>query len=108
VSTILAPRGPVVSSKRKRLALTVAGIADLTQLGFLPLFGEGALSIPDDVLDAAVALILLFVLGFRWRLAGALLVELVPGATLFPTWTAVVMSLPTIPEVTTAEPLPAR
>jgi hypothetical protein len=96
-----------VSSKRKRIALTLAGLADLVQLGFFPLFGEGALSIPDDVLDVAIAFILLLVLGFRWRLAGALVLELIPGATLFPTWTAVVMSLPTIPEETTAEALPA-
>jgi hypothetical protein len=86
-----------VTSRRKKLALAVAALADAAQLGFLPIFGEGALSIPDDVLDAAVALVLLLTLGFRWRLAMALLVELVPGATLFPTWTAVVLSLPTSP-----------
>ena len=83
-----------VSSKRKKVALALAGLADLLQLGFFPLFGEGALSVPDDVLDVVVAVALLAVLGFRWRLAGALVLELVPGATLFPTWTAVVMSLP--------------
>ena len=87
-----------VSSKRKKIALALAGMADLVQLGFFPLFGEGALSIPDDALDLVIAVLLLLVLGFRWRLAGALLLELVPGATLFPTWTAVVMSLPTAPE----------
>ncbi len=33
------------------------------------------------------------------QLAAALAIELVPGATLFPTWTAVVLSLPTHPPV---------
>jgi hypothetical protein len=87
-----------VSSKRKKVALALATVADLVQLGWFPFFGEGALSIPDDALDAIVAVLLLVTLGFRWRLVFALLMELVPGATLFPTWTAVVLSLPTLPE----------
>jgi hypothetical protein len=87
-----------VSTKRKRIALAFASIADLVQMGGFAFFGEGVLSIPDDVLDVVVALALLLTLGFRWRLAFALLLELVPGATLFPTWTAVVLSLPTLPE----------
>jgi hypothetical protein len=103
VSSTLARVSPAaVSSRRKKIALMLAGVADLTQLGFFPIFGEGALSVPDDVLDAVIALLLLVILGFRWRLALALVLELVPGATLFPTWTAVVMSLPTIPEETAA------
>jgi hypothetical protein len=97
-----------VPSKRKRIALMLAGIADLVQMGFFPLFGEGALSIPDDVLDLVIAAMLLLILGFRWRLAGALALELMPGATLFPTWTAVVMSLPTIPEEASAPVLTAE
>ena len=93
-----------VPAKRKKIALALAGLADLAQLGFFPIFGEGALSIPDDALDAAVAVLLLLTLGFRWRLAFSLLVELVPGATLFPTWTAVVLSLPTLPEPPSSHP----
>jgi uncharacterized membrane protein len=87
-----------VPASRKRVALFVAGLADLVQLGYFPIFGEGALSVPEDALDLLVAGILLLTLGFRWRLAGAFALELVPGATLFPTWTAVVLSLPTVPE----------
>lgn len=96
-----------VSSKRKKIALGVAGLADLVQMGYFPIFGEGALSIPDDALDVVVALVLLVTLGFRWRLAFALAVELVPGATLFPTWTAVILSLPTVPEADPAATPPA-
>lgn len=83
-----------VSRTRKRVALVLAGVADAVQLGFFPMFGEGALSIPDDALDVLVALALLLTLGFRWRLLLSLAFELVPGATLFPTWTAMVLTLP--------------
>src|SRR4051812_9217241 len=69
-----------VSSRRKKIALAVAGVADLVQLGLFPIFGEGALSLPDDALDVVVALVLLVTLGFSWRLAMALVIELVPGA----------------------------
>jgi hypothetical protein len=99
-----------VPSSRKKIALGIAALADLIQLGYFPIFGEGALSIPDDVLDVGVALVLLLTLGWRWRLGLALAMELVPGATLFPTWTAVVLSLPTVPtaERDGADQAPAR
>lgn len=86
--------GHTVSKTRKRLALALAGLADLVQLGFFPVFGEGALSIPDDVLDVVVALALLVTLGLQWRVLVALAIELVPGVALFPTWTAVVLTVP--------------
>jgi hypothetical protein len=86
-----------VTKNRKKIALVIAGLADLIQLGFFPIFGEGALSIPDDVLDVAVAVILFATLGFSWRILLALAIELVPGVALFPSWTAVVATLPTIP-----------
>jgi hypothetical protein len=91
-----------VTVRRKRIALAIAGMADLAQAGFFPIFGEGVLSIPDDVLDVAIAVLLLLTLGFRWRLALAFAIELIPGATLFPTWTATVLSMPTLPEEGTA------
>ena len=88
-----------VPASRKKIALGLAAIADLIQAGYFPIFGEGVLSPPDDLLDLGVAIVLVAVLGFRWRLVMALAMELVPGATLFPTWTAVVLSLPTIPDL---------
>ncbi len=87
-----------VDPTRKKIALGIAAIADLVQVGAFPIFSEGALSIPDDALDVGVAFVLLLVLGFRWRLLFSLALELVPFATLFPTWTAVVLSLPTVPK----------
>ena len=74
----------MVSSRRKKIALVVAALADAVQLGLFPVFAEGALSVPDDALDALVALTLLVTLGWQWRLVGALAIELVPGAALFP------------------------
>jgi hypothetical protein len=85
-----------VTPGRKKAALVLAGIADLVQLGFFPVFGEGALSIPDDVLDVIVAVALFALLGFKLRILLALAIELVPGVALFPSWTAVVATLPTV------------
>ena len=84
-----------VSPTRKKIAVGIAAFADLLQLGFFPIFGEGALSIPDDVLDAVVAVALVATLGFKWRILLALGIELIPGIALFPSWTAVVLTLPT-------------
>lgn len=95
-----------LTPKRKKIALVVAGLADLVQLGFFPIFGEGALSIPDDVLDAVVAVVLFGILGFKLRVLLALAIELVPGVALFPSWTAVVATLPTV-EPAKALPAPA-
>jgi hypothetical protein len=85
---------PSMTPKRKRVALAIAVLADAVQLGFFPVFGAGALSVPDDVLDFGVAVALVFILGWRWRLAAALAFELVPGLALFPSWTALVATLP--------------
>jgi hypothetical protein len=83
-----------VSRKRKRIALAVAALSDVVQLALFPVFAEGATSPFDVALDAATAIAILVIVGFQWRLALALIVELVPGLDLFPTWTAVVASLP--------------
>src|SRR5579875_1542496 len=82
-----------VSPRRKRIALVIAGLADALQLGLFPVFVEGAVSVPDDALDAVVSVLLLVTLGWRWRLAVALALELVPGVALFPSWTALVMTV---------------
>jgi hypothetical protein len=84
-----------VTPRRKKIALAIAALADLTQLGLFPFFSEGALSIPDDVLDVLVAVALFVTLGFKLRVLLALAIELVPGVALFPSWTAVVATLPT-------------
>lgn len=88
-----------VSPVRKRVALAIAALADAVQLGLFPVFAEGALSIPDDALDAVVAVLLVVTLGWSWRLSMALAAELVPGLALFPTWTAFVLMVRSEPPV---------
>jgi hypothetical protein len=87
------------TQRQKRVALVIAAAVDLVQVALAPLFAEGALSPFADVLDALAAGILFLALGRSWRLAFALGLELIPGAALFPTWTAVVATLPTSPEL---------
>jgi hypothetical protein len=84
--------------RQKRVALVIAAAADLAQLALAPLFGGGALSPFDDVLDVITAGLLLLALGRSWRIALALGLELVPGVALFPTWTAVIATLPAQPD----------
>ncbi|HEY5147785.1 MAG TPA: hypothetical protein VII82_13515 [Polyangiaceae bacterium] len=86
----------MVTRRRKKIALAIAALADAVQLGFMPVFGEGALSVPDDALDLAVAVALVFTLGWQWRVAVALAIELVPAVALFPSWTAFVATLPVV------------
>jgi hypothetical protein len=76
------------------VAFALAAASDLTQWAFFPVLSEGAASPFEIALDACTALAILLAVGFQWRLAIALAAELVPGLDLFPTWTAVVMSLP--------------
>jgi hypothetical protein len=93
-----------VSRRRKRIALAVAALSDVVQLALFPVFAEGATSPFDVALDAATAIAILAIVGFQWRLAIALLAELVPGVDLFPTWTAVVASLPAREEASPEKP----
>ena len=88
-----------VSRQRRVAAMAVAIVADTLQLALMPLFSEGAASPFDDALDMAVAVILWVLLGFSPRLALAFVLELTPGVTLFPTWTALVATLPLGPQV---------
>jgi hypothetical protein len=95
-----------VTARRKKIALVIAALADAAQLGLFPAFVEGALSIPDDVLDLVVAVLLVVTLGWKWRLVAALALELVPGVALFPSWTAFVATIPAAPPPPRALPPP--
>jgi hypothetical protein len=86
-----------VTPTRKRIAFSIAALSDVAQWFFFPLLSEGWLSPFEIALDAGTALLILLVVGFHWRLAVVLVAELVPGVDMFPTWTAVVLSLPTAP-----------
>jgi hypothetical protein len=99
-------RPAAVTRARKNVALLVAGAADLAQAVFFPVFIEGVASPFEIGLDVVTAVAILLVVGFKWRLAIALAMELVPGADLFPTWTAVVLSLPVLPPAPPTAALP--
>jgi hypothetical protein len=123
VNTPAAPRpvpGPIaalataraiphaISPARKRWALALAGLSDLGQWFFFPATVEGAASPVEIGWDVATAIVILLLVGFQWRLAIALALELVPGVDLFPTWTAVVLSLPTAPPPPKELPPPSK
>ena len=67
--------------------MILAIAADALQICVFPLFAEGALSPVDDVLDLAVAAILVRLLGWHWEFLPAFAAELVPGVDLVPFWT---------------------
>ena len=72
---------------RWRWALLLAIISDVLGIAFTftpPVYW---------VIDAVTAVVLLFVIGFRWPLLPALAVEVIPGLQLFPFWTLVILAL---------------
>jgi hypothetical protein len=78
---------------RFRAAMVLAVAADALQILVLPLFAEGAFSPADDVLDLAVAAVLVRLLGWHWEFLPAFAGELVPGVDLVPFWTLAVASV---------------
>ena len=94
-ATALVTEDPVPLSPRTRfrVALILAMAADALQILWFPLFAEGALSPADDVLDLAVAAVLVNLLGWHWEFLPAFLAELVPGVDLVPFWTMAVISV---------------
>jgi len=73
--------------------MILAMAADALQIFVFPLFAEGALSPADDVLDLAVAALLVNLLGWHWEFLPAFLAELVPGVDLVPFWTIAVINV---------------
>ena len=86
---------PAISVRQKQAALWVAGIVDFIQMPGFMVFGEGFLSPFQDVLDVVTAMILVAICGFRGQFVLAFGLELVPGLALFPSWTMVVLTMPT-------------
>jgi hypothetical protein len=74
-----------------RLAWTIALGADALQLAALPFFVEGGVSPFDSVLDVVVAFMLIRLLGWHWAFLPSMVVEALPGADLFPTWSAALL-----------------
>jgi len=94
-ATVVVTEDPVPLSPRTRfrVALILAMAADALQIFGFPLFAEGALSPADDVLDIAVAAVLVNLLGWHWEFLPAFLAELVPGVDLVPFWTMAVATV---------------
>src|ERR1700680_725646 len=94
-ATAMVTEDPVPLSPRTRfrVAMILAMAADALQIFGFPLFAEGALSPADDVLDIAVAAVLVNLLGWHWEFLPAFLAELVPGVDLVPFWTMAVISV---------------
>jgi hypothetical protein len=84
---------PAISPRQKAAAVAVAGIVDMLQLALIPALLPGY--VLDDVLDILAAVALIAICGFKWQFVVAFLLELVPFFDLLPTWTAVVILLPT-------------
>jgi hypothetical protein len=73
--------------------MVLAIVADALQIVVFPLFVQGALSPADDVLDLAVAAVLVRLLGWHWEFLPAFLAELVPGVNFVPFWTLAVANV---------------
>ena len=78
---------------RFQSAMILAMAADALQIIVLPFFAAGAASPADDLLDFAVAAILVRLLGWHWEFLPAFAAELVPGIDLVPCWTFAVMNV---------------
>jgi hypothetical protein len=83
----------VVAGPRLRIAMIVAIVADLLQLVFFPWFFEGVMSPAEDALDAGVAGILAWLLGWHWEFLPSFLAKLVPGVDMVPRWTLAVANV---------------
>ena len=92
---VAMPDGSFLNSRRSRFraAMLLAMAADAVQIVLFPLFGEGALSPLDDVLDLIVAVALVRLIGWHWEFAPSLIAELVPGVDLVPFWTLAVANV---------------
>jgi hypothetical protein len=78
---------------RFQSAMILAVAADALQILVFPFFAEGALSPADDILDLAVAAVMVRLLGWHWEFLPAFAGELVPGVDLVPFWTLAVANV---------------
>src|SRR5207247_8079035 len=84
---------PLSPRSRFRMAMILAMAADTLQIVVFPLFAAGAFSPAADVLDLAVAAVLVNLLGWHWEFLPTFLAELVPGVDLVPFWTLAVVNV---------------
>lgn len=82
---------PNVSRRRVLAARVIALAADFIQIGVLPLLGGGILSPFDEIIDVAIGIVMVWLVGWHIAFLPTLLVELLPVADVFPTWTVAVL-----------------
>ena len=79
------------SRRRIWLARALALAADFLQIVALPMFGPGLASPFDEILDLAIGVVMVRLLGWHVAFMPTFLVELVPFVDVFPTWTLAVL-----------------
>jgi hypothetical protein len=90
--------------RRWRIALAVALASDALSFG-LEAFSLGLAEPLQIAVDAATALLVSLLIGFRWSLAIPLAIEAVPGLAVFPTWAAALAALAALePPEASADP----
>ena len=92
-SAIIEDATPPSPLMHFRAAMVLAMAADALQIFVFPLFAPGAFSPADDLLDIAVAAVLVHLLGWHWEFLPAFAAELVPGVDLVPFWTLSVLNV---------------
>jgi len=80
-----------LTSNPRRTALAIAVAADALQIVFFPVFVQGAGSPLDDLLDIAIAWVLIRLLGWHWAFLPSFVAKVLPGVDLVPTWTMAVL-----------------
>ena len=78
---------------RMKAALALALVADIVQVVLFPIFLEGAYSPYDDIVDASMAGILSWLLGWHWEFLPTFAGKLIPGVDLAPLWTLAVANV---------------
>jgi hypothetical protein len=84
-----------LNSPRSRFhaALILSIVAEAVQIVVFPLFVEGALSPPGDILDLIMALALFPLLGWHWEFLPSSMAKLLPGVDLVPFWILAVANI---------------
>jgi hypothetical protein len=78
---------------RMKAALALALVADIVQVVLFPIFLEGAYSPYDDIVDASMAGVLSWLLGWHWEFLPSFAGKLIPGVDLAPLWTLAVANV---------------
>lgn len=76
-----------LTRRRMIIAVSIAAVADIIQIGLGPV----GWTFFDEIVDVVVMLIMTRLIGFHWLLLPTFLLEFVPLADMLPTWTGCVI-----------------